>query len=88
MNKRLLYSLVLSGAIRYFISISKYTQSIENHVEVSTPLNSFKRCKFQKMSKKFIADCLVYSSEGRSVSVQPWDRSIFRRHFPRKSVRP
>lgn len=46
MNKRLLYSLVLSGAIRYFISISKYSKSIENHVEVSTPLNSFKRCKF------------------------------------------
>ncbi|KAG5676334.1 hypothetical protein PVAND_006177 [Polypedilum vanderplanki] len=45
MNKKLLYSLLISGAIRYFISISKYSRSIENHVEISTPLNSFKRLK-------------------------------------------
>jgi phosphatidylinositol glycan class U len=52
MNKKLVYSLVISGAIRYFISISKYSKSIENHVEISTPLNSFKRCK--KKMKSFI----------------------------------
>lgn len=46
MNKGLVYSLLLSGAIRYFISISKYSKSIENHVEISTPINSFKRRKF------------------------------------------
>lgn len=45
MNKKLVYSLLLSGAIRYFISISSYAKTIQNHVEVSTPLNSFKRCK-------------------------------------------
>ncbi|XP_070495128.1 phosphatidylinositol glycan anchor biosynthesis class U protein [Chironomus tepperi] len=45
MNKKLLYSIVLSGAIRYLLLISKYSQSIKDHVEVSTPLNSFKRLK-------------------------------------------
>lgn len=35
MNKKLVYSLVLSGAIRYLLSISKYAKSIENRPEIS-----------------------------------------------------
>lgn len=50
MNKNLVYSLILSGTIRYFISISNYAKAIENHVEVSTPLNSLKKCKFALIS--------------------------------------
>lgn len=46
MNKKFFYSLMLSGTIRFLFSISKYSKSIENRVEVSTPLNSFKRRKF------------------------------------------
>ncbi|CRL00804.1 CLUMA_CG014056, isoform A [Clunio marinus] len=45
MNTKFIYSVFLSGLIRYLLSISKYSKSIENHVEVSTPLNSFKRVK-------------------------------------------
>lgn len=45
MNKKLIYSLIIGGAIRYFLSISKYAKTIENKVEISTPLNSFKRLK-------------------------------------------
>lgn len=43
MNKQLVYSLAISGGIRYILSISKYANGIENRVEVSTPLNSFRR---------------------------------------------
>lgn len=50
MNIKLGYSLLLSGVIRYFIAISNYAKSIENHVEVSTPLNSFKRCELSLIS--------------------------------------
>ena len=43
MNKKLLYSVLISGFIRYLLTKSKFSKSIENRIEVSTPLNSWKR---------------------------------------------
>lgn len=43
MNKKLVYSVVISGVIRFLLTSSKFSKSIENRIEVSTPLNSWKR---------------------------------------------
>jgi len=36
-------SFVIAGLIRYLLIISKYAQIIQNRIEISTPLNSWKR---------------------------------------------
>jgi len=38
-------SFVIAGLIRYLLIISKYAQIIQNRIEISTPLNSWKRVK-------------------------------------------
>lgn len=43
MNKKLVYSVVISGIIRFLLTGSKFSKGIENRIEVSTPLNSWKR---------------------------------------------
>lgn len=42
-NKKVLAFLLLGGAIRYIMMSSKYFSIISERIEVSTPLNSFKR---------------------------------------------
>lgn len=68
MNKKLALSLALGGVIRYLLSISKYSKSIENRVEVSTPLNSFKRRKLLNSNSQ-ISIKIGYFSARRSISV-------------------
>ncbi|XP_055838347.1 phosphatidylinositol glycan anchor biosynthesis class U protein [Episyrphus balteatus] len=42
-NKKALGLLILGGTIRYILMTSKYSSSISGRVEISTPLNSYKR---------------------------------------------
>lgn len=81
MNKKLVYSLVLGGTIRYLLSISKYSKSIENRVEVSTPLNSFKRCKFfNSKFNKSLSNCEISVQEGVYLyenDVDPYQGDLF-----------
>lgn len=43
LDKKFFVTLVFAGFIRYFLITSKYAQVIKNRIEVSTPLNSWKR---------------------------------------------
>lgn len=43
MRKKLVLYLFLAAVLRYFLIISKFERIIRNRVEISTPLNSFKR---------------------------------------------
>lgn len=80
-EKKLVYSLVLGGAIRYLLSISNYSKSIENRVEVSTPLNSFKRRKFSFIgSPRDNTNNPIAVREGVFLynhAVDPYDGDIF-----------
>lgn len=46
-TRNLIGSVVIAGAIRYLLIVSKYATLIRNRVEVSTPLNSWNRCNFK-----------------------------------------
>lgn len=48
MNLTLIF--ILSGVIRYSLSVSKYSSLIQHSIEVSTPLNSLKRGEKLKIS--------------------------------------
>lgn len=43
LDKKFFVTLAFAGLIRYFLITSKYAQVIKNRIEVSTPLNSWKR---------------------------------------------
>lgn len=43
LNEKVLVTLLFAGCIRYFLITSKFAQVIKNRIEVSTPLNSWKR---------------------------------------------
>lgn len=81
MEKKLGYGLLLGGAIRYLLSLSTYSKSIENRVEVSTPLNSFKRREFHlSIDKVFLWINPIAVREGVFLynnAVDPYDGDIF-----------
>lgn len=43
LNEKVMVTLAFAGCIRYFLITSKFAQIIRNRIEVSTPLNSWKR---------------------------------------------
>lgn len=43
LNEKVLVTLAFAGCIRYFLITSKFAEVIRNRIEVSTPLNSWKR---------------------------------------------
>lgn len=45
MAHNLLLSFGLAGIVRYILIISNYAETIQNRVEITTPLNSWKRSK-------------------------------------------
>lgn len=57
MTENLLPSFAIAGAIRYLLIISKYADIIRNRIEISTPLNSWKRGNINFISK----DTLFYN---------------------------
>lgn len=53
-------SFVIAGIIRYLLIVSKYSTLIQNRVEVSTPLNSWKRGKYHKIKNpQYIFNLLI-----------------------------
>lgn len=54
MIQNLVVSFGVAGIIRLLLFSSNFAESIRNHIEVSTPLNSWKR-------RKFLPFCSIHS---------------------------
>lgn len=87
MSQNLLFSFGLAGIVRCFLITSNFAETIRNRVEVTTPLNSWKRSKILTNLKTisfiifhqfnaFVFFDLIFSS-GRCISVWKQHKSIF-----------